>query len=140
MLFWSNSRSAPSDESRSDARARSRRSERSRAKSIRCSQSTAMVAPREAMFMDALLLVGGDETAASVHEYRTFVRRVGVAAERSRLAGRSTLPTAKPRVQPIARHRARLTGHSAGPTSDHRPRIVITPCERTAGALGSPPL
>src|SRR5689334_19982259 len=83
MLFWSNSSTAPSDEARSDARARSRRSERSRAKSMRCSQSTAMVAPRAARFMDALLLVGGDEPAAFVHGYRTSVRRVGVAAERS---------------------------------------------------------
>src|SRR3954447_19285027 len=83
MLFWSNSSTAPSDDSRSDARARSRRSERSRAKSMRCSQSTAMVAPREAMFMDALLLVGDDETAAFVQEYRTSCGASGVAAERS---------------------------------------------------------
>src|SRR5689334_23337233 len=55
MLFWSNNRTAPSEESRSDARAFSRRSERSFAKSILCSQSTAIVAPREAMFIVGIL-------------------------------------------------------------------------------------
>ena len=50
-------RGAPrrASESRSDARAFSSRSLRSLAKSIRCSQSTAIVAPREAMFIVALL-------------------------------------------------------------------------------------
>src|SRR3954447_3938756 len=49
MLLGSNSRSAPRSEARSDACARLRRSDRRRAKSMRCSQSTAMVAPRDAM-------------------------------------------------------------------------------------------
>ena len=57
MLFWSKRSTAPRLESRSEARAFSNRSLRSLAKSIRCSQSTAIVAPREAMFMVALLLV-----------------------------------------------------------------------------------
>src|SRR5579859_1734019 len=56
MLFWSKRSTAPSVESRSDARAFSSRSLRSAAKSIRCSQSTAIVAPREAMFIGLLLL------------------------------------------------------------------------------------
>src|SRR5436305_8896325 len=57
MLFWSNNSTAPNDDSPSDARAFARRSVRSFEKSIRCSQSTAIVAPREAMFMVGPLLV-----------------------------------------------------------------------------------
>src|SRR5438105_15793730 len=57
MLFWSKSRTAPSVDSRRDDCARRRRSVRSFAKSIRCSQSTAIVAPREAMFIRPLSLV-----------------------------------------------------------------------------------
>src|SRR6478672_5821309 len=55
MLFWSKRRSAPNEESRRAACALSRRSVRSLAKSIRCSQSTAIVAPREAMFIVPVL-------------------------------------------------------------------------------------
>src|SRR6478752_1249478 len=108
MLFWSNSRSAPSDESRSDARAFERRSLRSRAKSIRCSQSTAIVAPREAIFIDELLL-------AFVHEYRTPVRYARLAGERRGMAGRTTIPGWTEGIQPIAgaavrlQHRAEAT-------------------------------
>src|SRR3954451_19319002 len=138
MLFWSNSSSAPSDESRSDARAFSRRSERSRAKSMRCSQSTAMVAPREAMFMDALLLVGDDETAASFRNTEHPAARRGSLLNGPGVAGRTTLQTMRPGVQPIRGLRTRQTGHAKASGGDHQPRIVISPCERTAGALGSP--
>src|SRR5215213_3662586 len=55
MLFWSKRSTAPSSDACSDACAFARRSLRSFAKSIRCSQSTAIVAPREAIFMDGLL-------------------------------------------------------------------------------------
>src|SRR6188472_3449221 len=54
MLFGSKSNSAPRSDASSACRARASRSERSRSKSIRCSQSTAMVAPREAMFVICL--------------------------------------------------------------------------------------
>src|ERR1700728_552946 len=49
MLFWSNSSTAPRSEASSSARALLRRAARSRAKSTRCSQSTAIVAPRDAI-------------------------------------------------------------------------------------------
>src|SRR5215213_5963647 len=55
MLFWSKRSTAPSADACSEACAFARRSLRSFAKSIRCSQSTAIVAPREAIFMDGLL-------------------------------------------------------------------------------------
>ena len=55
MLFWSKRSSAPSSESPKRRLGLSSRSLRSRAKSMRCSQSTAIVAPREAMFMSGLL-------------------------------------------------------------------------------------
>src|SRR5262245_5928831 len=51
MLFGSKRRSAPRSDASSICPARASRSLRSRAKSIRCSQSTAIVAPREAMFV-----------------------------------------------------------------------------------------
>src|SRR6187401_1485106 len=51
MLFGSNRSSAPRSDSASALLARASRSERSLAKSIRCSQSTAIVAPRDAMFV-----------------------------------------------------------------------------------------
>ena len=50
-LLGSNSSSAPSSEAASWAFVFSRRTARRRAKSTRCSQSTAIVAPREAMVM-----------------------------------------------------------------------------------------
>ena len=52
-LFGSNSSSAPSSDDASWALVFSSRVLRSRSKSTRCSQSTAIVAPREAMFMNA---------------------------------------------------------------------------------------
>src|SRR5882757_2520384 len=56
MLFGSNSSSAPRSDLASSAWARSSRSERSLPKSIRCSQSTPMVAPREAMLVIGVFL------------------------------------------------------------------------------------
>src|SRR2546429_8540164 len=51
MLFGSNRSNAPRSDSASVRLARASRSERSLPKSIRCSQSTAIVAPRDAMFV-----------------------------------------------------------------------------------------
>src|SRR2546430_2684389 len=56
MVFGANSSSAPRSDFCSSAWARARRSERSLAKSIRCSQSTPMVAPREAMLVIGVFL------------------------------------------------------------------------------------
>src|SRR5436309_10677502 len=51
MLFGSKRSRAPRSDASRAAFARAERSARSREKSIRCSQSTAMVAPRDAIFL-----------------------------------------------------------------------------------------
>src|SRR5262245_42446998 len=98
MLFGSNSSSAPRSEASRALRARWRRSARSRVKSTRCSQSTPIVAPRDAMFMRSA--PGGSLFSEHKHfpeglqaaGQRVVVGHVGEAVERApadarRLAG-----------------------------------------------------
>src|SRR4051812_10405991 len=79
MLFWSKRSTAPSDDARSESCARRRRSVRSFAKSIRCSQSTAIVAPREAIFI-ALLPSSVGRGAAELFSNDKHARGAEIAA------------------------------------------------------------
>ena len=82
MLFWSKRRTAPRLDSRSDPRAFSSRSLRSLAKSIRCSQSTAIVAPREAMFILSLPLSSLNEQLVVDEAMRAGVRHIRIGVRR----------------------------------------------------------
>src|SRR3954449_5455468 len=105
MLFWSKSRTAPKSDSGRDACALFSRSPRSVAKWIRCSQSTAIVAPREAIFI-ALL-------PRSVHQWQT--RGLGSCHGKTR-ESRGRAAQSERRV--IATCERRRTGLTSPPRAD----------------------